>query len=72
MDSKAGKTMAVFLERYIRPPLSEMAKHGNAEPEKIQLSWTQNEICIQGTNANIRIQEKTEFIIQAAIDHFLK
>jgi hypothetical protein len=58
MESKAGKIMAVFLERYIRPPLSEMAKHEDAKPENIQLSWTQSEICIQGTNANIRIPRK--------------
>jgi len=58
MDSKAGKTMAVFLERYIRPPLSEMAKHEDGKPESIQLTWTQGEICIQGTNANIRIPRK--------------
>jgi hypothetical protein len=58
MDSKAGNTMAVFLERYIRPPLSEMANHEDTKPENIQLSWTQSEICIRGTNANIRIARK--------------
>ena len=58
MDSKAGKTMAVFLERYIRPPLTEMAKHEDAEPEDIQLSWTRNEIHVQGTKASIRIPRK--------------
>jgi hypothetical protein len=59
MDSKAGKTMAVFLERYIRPPLSEMAMHEDAKLENIQLSWTQSEIRIQGTNASIRIPRKS-------------
>jgi hypothetical protein len=58
MESKAGKTMAVFIERYIRPPLSEMAKYEEAKPEKILLSWTQGEICIEGTKANIRIPRK--------------
>jgi hypothetical protein len=58
MDSKAGKTMAVFLERYIRPPLSEMAKHEDVKPERIQLSWTECEICIQGTNADLRIPRR--------------
>ncbi len=58
MDSKAGKTMAVFLERYIRPPLSEMAKHEDAKPQNILFSWNPSEICIQGTNANIRIPRK--------------
>jgi hypothetical protein len=55
MKSKAGKTMAVFLKRYIRRPLSEMAKHEETKPENIRLSWTQNEICVQGTDASIRI-----------------
>jgi hypothetical protein len=58
MDSKAGKTMAVFLERYIRPPLTEMAKHEDSWPETIQLSWTKDEIRVQGTKANIRIRRK--------------
>jgi hypothetical protein len=59
MDSKAGKTMAVFLERYIRPPLTEMAKHEDAWPETVQLSWTQDEIHVQGTKASIRIPRKS-------------
>ena len=58
MESKAGKTMSVFLERYIRQPLSEMAKHEDADPEDIQLSWTRNEIHIQGKKASIRIPRK--------------
>lgn len=55
MDSKAGKTMAVFLERYIRPPLTEMAKHEDTWPETIQLSWTQDAIHVQGVNRQIHI-----------------
>jgi hypothetical protein len=58
MDSKAGKTMAVFLERYIRPPMTEMAKHEDAWPEAIQLSWSTNAIRVQGANANIHIPRK--------------
>jgi hypothetical protein len=55
MESKAGKTMSVFLERYIRPPLLEMAKREDAGPESVQLSWTKNEICIKGRAASMRI-----------------
>ena len=58
MDSKAGKIMSVFLERYIRPPLTEMAKHEDADPEDIQLSWARNEIHIQGKKAGIRIPRR--------------
>lgn len=59
MDSKAGKTMAVFLERYIRPPLTEMAKYEETKPETIQLSWTKDEIHVQGTKASIHIPRKS-------------
>jgi hypothetical protein len=55
MDSKAGKTMAVFLERYIRPPLTEMATHEETGPESIQLSWSPEEILIRGSSESIRI-----------------
>jgi len=58
MDAKAGRTMAVFLERYIRPPLTEMAKHEDAGPETIQLSWTKNEIHVRGTTASIHIPRR--------------
>jgi hypothetical protein len=58
MDSKAGKTMAVFLERYIRPSLTEMAKHEDVAPETIQLSWTPEEIRVQGKTATIRIPRR--------------
>ncbi len=58
MDSKAGKTMAVFLERYIRPPLTEMATHEDTGPEPIQLSWSPDEILIRGSNGSIRIPRR--------------
>ena len=41
-----------------RPPLTEMAKYEDVLPENIQLSWSQNEICIQGAKASIRIPRK--------------
>lgn len=55
MDSKAGATMAVFLERYIRPPLTVMATHEDTGPESIQLSWSRDEIRIQGSHERITI-----------------
>jgi hypothetical protein len=58
MDAQAGRTMAVFLERYIRPPLTEMAKQEEAGPETIQLTWTTNEIRVQGTVASIHIPRR--------------
>ena len=58
MDAKAGRTMAVFLERYIRPPLTEMATHEDTAPESIQLSWSPQEILVQGATEQIRIQRR--------------
>ncbi len=55
METKAGKTMATFLERYIKPPLTEMAKHEDRGPEELQLAWTTEAIIIRGRNATYRI-----------------
>lgn len=58
MDAKAGKTMAAFLEKYIRPPLTEMAKREDAGPEALELSWTAEAITIKGRQANYRIPRR--------------
>jgi hypothetical protein len=58
MDAKAGRTMAVFLERYIRPPLTEMATHEDHGPEPIRLSWSPGEILIEGNNGSIHIPRR--------------
>ena len=58
MDDKAGATMAAFLERYIRPPLTEMASHDDALPEPIQLTWTGEAVSIQGRKHEYRIQRR--------------
>lgn len=55
LDSKAGRTMAIFLERYIRPPLTEMTTHEDSGPEPIQLSWSSDEIVIRGNTGSMRI-----------------
>jgi len=36
-----------------------MAKYEEAKPETIQLSWTRDEIHVQGTKASIRIPRKS-------------
>jgi hypothetical protein len=58
MDAKAGRTMAVFLERYIRPPLTEMTKRAETQPLSLKLSWCDDEIRIQGADASIKIPRK--------------
>ncbi len=56
MDAKAGPTMAVFLERYIRPPLVKMALHDEISPESIKLTWTQDSIELQGSRTTYRFR----------------
>ncbi len=58
MDEKAGETMAAFLEKYIRPPLTEMAKHEDAWPEALELSWTTDAITIKGKRASYRVPRR--------------
>lgn len=60
MDSKAGATMAAFLERYIRPPLTEMASRDEDQPEPIQLVWSANSISIQGKKHQYQIPRRSE------------
>ncbi len=55
MDQKAGATMAAFLERYIRPPLVEMASQDEESPEALQLEWKNEEVSIQGRAGTYKI-----------------
>lgn len=50
MEEKAGDVMSVFLEKYIRPPLAEMATRENMPLQNLNLRWTDSEIIIQGGN----------------------
>lgn len=55
MEQKAGDTMAVYLEKYIKPPLTEMAKYEEKLPQPIQLTWTATHITIKGQEASLQI-----------------
>ena len=70
MDAKAGKIMAVFLERYIKPPLTEMAKYEDVFPEVLELSWTQEAINVKGTKASLRISRRSSNGIPQAGSQF--
>jgi hypothetical protein len=48
MEDKAGDVMSIFLEKYIRPPLAEMAAKENLPLANINLRWSENEIVIEG------------------------
>jgi hypothetical protein len=58
MEEKAGQTMAVFLERYIKPPLTEMTKHEDALPQALEISWTAETITVKGAKAILRIPRR--------------
>jgi hypothetical protein len=58
MESKAGRIMAVFLERYIKPPLTEMANYEEALPQRLELSWTKEAITVKGTKSSLRIPRR--------------
>lgn len=60
MDQKAGATMAAFLERYIRPPLTEMACHDDALPESIQLTWQPDAVTIKGRDHQHEIRRRVD------------
>lgn len=58
MDAKAGKTMSVFLERYIRPPLTQMARFEERELQSIRLSWKEDGIRVRGESATIEMPRR--------------
>lgn len=60
MDEKAGATMAAFLERYIRPPLVEMASRDESRPESIQLVWSGDSVSIKGEKHQYRVQRRPD------------
>ena len=51
--------MSIFLEKYIRPPLLEMAKRDDDELMDIHLSWVGEEIVIQSNNESYKIQRES-------------
>jgi len=51
MTKKAGKIMAVFLKKYIKPPLDEMELVHQRTPLNLCLNWSDNGISI-GTETN--------------------
>jgi len=55
MDAKAGSTMATFLERYIRPPLTRMAQLEDQPLQSIELSWNSDAVCVRGSASRIMI-----------------
>ena len=55
MDAKAGQTMATFLERYIRPPLTRMAQLEDKPLQPLELSWSSDAIRVRGSTSGIEI-----------------
>lgn len=55
MEEQAGLIMSTFLEKYIRPPLEEMANQEGNNLLDVQLSWTDNVIMIQAGETRYEI-----------------
>lgn len=55
MEQQAGAIMSVFLEKYIRPPLASVADLEEYEIESIHLSWSQDSILLETSNARYEI-----------------
>ena len=55
MQEQAGSIMSTFLEKYLRPPLEEMAKQEGNQLLDVQLSWSDNAIIIQAGEGKYQI-----------------
>ncbi len=58
MEAKAGEIMAVFLEKYIKPPLVEMAKYEDTLPQTLEIACTSEAMTIKGAKAILRIPRR--------------
>lgn len=60
MQEQAGTIMSTFLEKYLRPPLEEMAKQEGNKLLDVQLSWSDNSIIIQAGEVKYEIPRKQQ------------
>ncbi len=54
--NKSGQVVSVFLEKYIRPAISEIENFQLSTPEQVTLACTEREIVISGMGATYRIR----------------
>ena len=58
LESKAGKIMSVFLEKYIRPPLEKMAEYDGSLPCPLELRWQEKVVAIISQQGTLRINRR--------------
>lgn len=56
MEEKSGKVVSVFIEKYIRPAISEIEEIQLTTLEQITLTWEEQEIIISGAGATYQIK----------------
>ncbi len=56
LDSVAGKTMSLFLDRYVRTPLQSLLNEAPTIPPPLTAQWNETSIDIQIGNATFQIQ----------------
>ncbi|MDI1277274.1 hypothetical protein [Methylobacter sp.] len=56
MEEKSGEVVSVFIEKYIRPAISEIEEIHLATLEQITLTWEEQKIIISGAGATYQIK----------------
>ena len=60
IEDKAGKCMSIFIEKYLRPVLLQMASYDDVLPKPITLEWETDSIHIRSTEEVFRIERTGE------------
>jgi hypothetical protein len=58
MEGKSGEVISVFIEKYIRPAISEIEGIQLRTLEQISLTWNEQEILISGAHSTYQIKRK--------------
>ena len=62
MEEKAGEVVSVFIEKYIRPAISEIENVQHVTLEEVTLTWEEGEIVISGAGATYLIKRAVQNI----------
>jgi hypothetical protein len=56
MENKSGDVVSVFIEKYIRPAISEIEGIQLETLEQVTLSWEEQQIIISGVGSSYQIR----------------
>lgn len=60
VEEKAGACMSKFIERYLRPVLTQMATYDNITPKPLTLTWETNSISLASEGESFTIERAGE------------